>query len=172
MMDQLIILGFAGVLGAWIAWRDWKTRLIDDRESGALLAVALLAAFLGGGTEALSRAAIGSGALFGLLLVIRVGLGRLRRTEMMGAGDVGLGLACGALVGWPGIPLFLMLAGLVGMVTTLLWRWLEDGDEAAPFAPAMLTAALLVAVGHAMGLPVGLASPDESAALLSWLGIL
>lgn len=171
-MEQLIILGFAGALGGWIAWRDWTTRLIDDRESGALLAVALLAAFLAGGTEALSRAAIGAGALFSLLLAIRLGLGRLRRKEVMGSGDVGLGLACGALVGWPGIPLFLMLAGLVGMGTALLWRWIEGGDEEAPFAPAMLAAALLVAVGHAAGLPVGLASPDESAALLSWLGMI
>lgn len=171
-MESLVILGFAGALGAWIAWRDWTTRLVDDRESGALLALALLAAFLDGGADALARAAIGAGALFVLLLAVRVGLGRLRRTEVMGSGDVGLGLACGALAGWPGIPLFLMLAGLVGMATALLWRWLEEGDEEAPFAPAMLAAALLVAAGHAAGWPVGLASPDESAALWSWLGML
>ena len=171
-MESLVILGFAGALGIWIAWRDWTTRLIDDRESGALLALALLAAFLGGGTEALARAAIGAGALFGLLLAVRVGLGRLRQMEMMGSGDVGLGLACGALTGWPGIPLFLMLAGLLGIAVLLLWRWLKNGDEEAPFAPAMLAAALLVAAGHAAGWPVGLASPEESAALWAWLGML
>jgi prepilin signal peptidase PulO-like enzyme (type II secretory pathway) len=171
-MESLVILGFAGALSAWIAWRDWTTRLVDDRESGGLLALALLAAFLSGGADALSRAAIGAGALFGLLLAVRLIVGRLRRTEALGSGDVGLGLACGALAGWPGIPLFLILSGLVGMATALLWRWIEEGDEEAPFAPAMLAAALLVAAGHAVGLPVGLASAEESAALWSWLGLL
>jgi prepilin signal peptidase PulO-like enzyme (type II secretory pathway) len=171
-MDSLVILGFAGALAAWIAWRDWTTRLVDDRESGALLALALLAAFLGGGADGLSRAAIGAGTLFGLLLAVRLVVGRLRRTEALGAGDVGLGLACGALAGWPGIPLFLVLAGLLGMASALLWRWLEEGDEEAPFAPAMLAAAFLVAAGHAAGLPVGLGSAEESAALWGWLGML
>jgi prepilin signal peptidase PulO-like enzyme (type II secretory pathway) len=83
-----------------------------------------------------------SGALLGLVLYY--GYGWLRKREMLGFGDVKFlmiaGIWMASVEAWPP---FLFYAGLLGIVTGLLWKLLKKGEH-FPFGPALAAALLLM----------------------------
>ncbi len=170
-MDVWVMFAFAVGLSGWIAWQDWKERLIDDRYSGGLLVLALLLAFVARNTSGLTESAIGAGLLALLFFGVRLGWKKYKSVDALGAGDIGLALACGALVGWPGLAVFLILAPIFGIGTSLFWRYTYGEDE-APFAPALLAGAILVCGLRMAGYPVGILHPDEAYLMWSSLGFL
>lgn len=80
---------------------------------------------------------IGSALLLLLGITLALGYSRLRGKEMLGLGDVKFFAAAGIWLPLELIPWFLALAGIIGVITGLLWRTLEYGSKEFPFAPAL-----------------------------------
>ncbi|GEO82846.1 prepilin peptidase [Pararhodospirillum oryzae] len=90
--------------------------------------------------------ALGLGALLGLgAWTLRAVHARLRGREGLGSGDVGLFAAAGVALPVETLPVFLIAAGLGGLLTALV---LPGRDNGVPFAPALM-AALALGMGHA-----------------------
>ena len=120
-----------------VAW------LLPDALTLPLLAAGLLIAWLGAGPSPLQpavapiSAALGAvagyGALAGLALLYR----HFRRREGLGLGDAKLLAAAGAWLGIERLPLVLLMAALLGLLTALLRRGPLRSDTAVPFGPAL-----------------------------------
>jgi leader peptidase (prepilin peptidase) / N-methyltransferase len=72
--------------------------------------------------------------LLGLLLVY--GYSRLRGKDMLGLGDVKFFAAAGLWLHLTSLPVFLMVAGALGVAGGLIWKRVTQQDQ-APFAPAL-----------------------------------
>ncbi len=137
------------VVGTWLAWIDWRTRLLPKRLvllTYAVVGVALLlGGVLSGDTDALIRAAVGWAATFGVYAVLW-----LIHPRGLGYGDVRLSGVLGMTLGWIGWSALLVgaYAGfLLGAVIGGLLALARVVDRRGyPFGPFMLAGAWLGAV--------------------------
>jgi leader peptidase (prepilin peptidase)/N-methyltransferase len=137
------------VAGTWLAWIDWRTRLLPKRlvlPTYAVVGVALLTGGLvSGDTDALIRAGVGWLATFG----VYAGLWLLH-PRGLGYGDVRLSGVLGMTLGWIGWSALLVgaYAGfLLGAVIGGLLALARVVDRRGyPFGPFMLAGAWLGAV--------------------------
>lgn len=113
---------------------DLAFGLIPDGLNLALGFFGLLGLLMGGGD--LFMGIIGSAGLMGLGLLLAILYSKLRGREMLGLGDVKFFAAAGLWLPIMLIPWFLFIAGLIGIVTGLLWKHYL-GEKEFPFAPAL-----------------------------------
>jgi leader peptidase (prepilin peptidase)/N-methyltransferase len=137
------------VVGTWLAWIDWRTRLLPKRlvlPTYAVVGAALLiGGLVSGDTDALVRAAVGWLATFGVYAVLW-----LIHPRGLGYGDVRLSGVLGMTLGWIGWSALLVgaYAGfLLGAVIGGLLAAAKVVDRRGyPFGPFMLAGAWLGAV--------------------------
>lgn len=91
-----------------------------------------------------SAVALMNGAAAGLvypalMLLVGAGMKALLRKEALGWGDIKFFAVAGLGLGFGGLPVFLMLSGLFGVVTGLFWRCYFK-SELFPFGPAIILA--------------------------------
>ena len=72
----------------------------------------------------------------GIGLLLTLGYSRLRGRDMMGWGDVKLMAAAALWLPAAQVPIYLILASLLGLITGIIWRRIYKSDE-FPFAPAL-----------------------------------
>lgn len=84
----------------------------------------------------LLAAVAGAALAGGLAYAVRLAFLRLRGRDALGFGDVKFFAAAGLWLGLAGVPVFLVVSGLVGTGFALLWRRLGGGRE-FPFGPAL-----------------------------------
>ncbi len=115
------------LLVGWAAWRDLRSRRIPNSLTLPALLIGIvghgLADGLPGAGSALAGAAVG-GVVLGLFYLL----------GGMGAGDVKLMAAVGALLGWPLAVAALLCTAIAGGVLALVWvicRWLASGRRTA-----------------------------------------
>lgn len=90
------------------------------------------------------------GAAGGLLL-LREAYRRLRGREGLGAGDVKLAGAAGLWLGAAALPLFFLLAGILGLVLAGLRGAWRRPDRPVPFGPALASALWILLLHAARG---------------------
>lgn len=137
------------VVGTWLAWIDWRTRLLPKRlvvPAYVVVGSALLVGGLvSGDREALVRAAIGWIGTFGVYLLLW-----LIHPRGLGYGDVRLSGVLGMALGWVGWSALVVgaYAGfLLGAVVGGLLALARLVDRRGyPFGPFMLVGAWLGAV--------------------------
>ena len=122
---------------------DLEHMIIPDEVHLALLVLALgYHAVMG---TAPTQVAEGFAAMLMLGMLLHHGYYYLRGREGLGFGDVKFFAVAGIWLGlWPLLP-FLLITGLLGVMTGLLWRWLGRGDI-FPFAPSLALALWTCAV--------------------------
>jgi leader peptidase (prepilin peptidase)/N-methyltransferase len=82
------------------------------------------------------EAAVAALLLGGLAWLLRAVFSRLRGMEALGLGDVKLMAVAGLWLPLGAVPAFLMLAGVLGIVTAKAWEKVT-GDARFPFGPAL-----------------------------------
>jgi leader peptidase (prepilin peptidase)/N-methyltransferase len=128
------ILGVLAVLLVALSAIDLATMTLPDVLTAALAClsaawIALLGLSWG---DALAGAALAGG----LGILSRAGLSLLLGRTALGFGDIKLMAACGLWTGVAGLPLFLVLSGVAGIVLGLAWRATGRG-RLFPFGPAL-----------------------------------
>ena len=97
--------------------------------------------------QSFAAAAIGSAAGFLFVVALRAIYDRLRVREGIGLGDAKLLAACGAWVGWNGVPSVVLAASLGGLLFALM-RAAKLGrlslGERVPFGPFLCAGLWLV----------------------------
>ncbi|MBI4969776.1 MAG: prepilin peptidase [Rhodospirillales bacterium] len=135
------LLALMAVLLLAIALIDLEKRIIPNRLLLALLPIGL--------AYRLTVDADPLDMLGGLALALALGLGlafgyaKLRGRPGLGMGDVKFLALAGLVLGFSGFPVFLLLAGLLGVVTGLGWRLAGRGSR-FPFGPALAATLLIV----------------------------
>jgi leader peptidase (prepilin peptidase)/N-methyltransferase len=140
----------AAVLGWWLlalALIDLVAWILPDALTLPLILAGLLLAALGArepglpiSTPPLLDAA--AGAVLGYLGLAAIGWAyhRLRGREGLGLGDAKLFAAAGAWLGAGQLPLFLLVAGVMGLVMALARRQELRAETEVPFGPALALA--------------------------------
>lgn len=115
--------GIALALFGWqlltLALLDARAFWLPHRLTGLLALTGLIIAEPALGVPLTDRL-VGGVAGFGLLTAVRLGYHKLRGREGMGGGDPRLFGAIGLWIGWPFLPLVLMLAAFAGVAIGLL----------------------------------------------------
>lgn len=116
---------------------DFEHYLIPDEVQWALLALAVA---YGWRIEA-PWAEMAAGGAFGLALglALKYGFRWLRGKEGLGMGDVKFLAVAGVWLGIYGMPVFLLLSGVLGVSLGIVWRLLKRGPY-FPFGPALAMA--------------------------------
>ena len=128
---------------------DLDAKIIPDAVTLWLLPLGMVFRWLIGADWMDTVAGIVAATALGL--VLRWGGGRLAGREALGLGDVKLLAVAGAWLGLAGLPAFLVVAGVLGVLFGLAWRRIT-GEAAFPFGPALamaLYAVLLWTAGTA-----------------------
>lgn len=89
--------------------------------------------------------ALGFGLSLLLALALRYGYQLLRKKEGLGMGDVKFLPVAGMWIGASMIPFYLILSGILGIFTALIWKWLFK-NPVFPFGPALAVAMFLICV--------------------------
>lgn len=111
--DGLNIL--LAIIGAWWVWKSGGDFYMALAVAGSLLAVGLFCALV---------------------------YSRWRGREMLGLGDVKFFAAAGLWLPIEAAPWFLALAGILGVIVSIIWRYAGGGKE-FPFAPALCLSLIL-----------------------------
>lgn len=112
---------FSAVLGCTLlalGWIDWCTLRLPDALTMPLIAIGLLAAWLGQ-PGAFYSGVIGAACGYGALVAIGLGYRWLRGRDGLGRGDAKLLAAGGAWLGWAALPTVVLLAALLGLIVAL-----------------------------------------------------
>lgn len=129
---------------------DFEWRIIPDEVQIAMLLLGVAFHVLSGTAINDVLAGFAVGAAIGLGLYY--GYGKLRGIEMLGFGDVKFLMVAGiwmaSVEAWPP---FLFFAGMLGVFTAMLWKWLGKGTH-FPFGPALAAALLLLLLTPAKAL--------------------
>jgi leader peptidase (prepilin peptidase)/N-methyltransferase len=85
-----------------------------------------------------SFADLGMASLAGLAcgLLLKFGCKLIKKQDGFGWGDVKLMLVSGSYLGLSSLPIFFFIAGIIGIITALIWRSLKKG-LIFPFGPAL-----------------------------------
>lgn len=126
----LMLLACALVI---LAVTDLEAGIIPDKVSLALAAIGLVFQIVVGNVWLGLATAVFTGVLALLLRIIFL---HLLKRESLGLGDVKLFAVAGLWLGPAGLPVFLIMSGLIGLITGLARRVLGGGRE-FPFGPAM-----------------------------------
>lgn len=126
-----ITAGFGWVLLA-LAIIDWQHFVLPDFLTIPLIPVGL------GVTWVLNRSnvvdcVIGAIAGFTFVLLARQIYWLVRRREGIGLGDAKLLAAAGAWVGWQGLPMVVLIAALLGLVTAVIFGKNSSRNARVPF---------------------------------------
>ena len=112
--------GWAGALFGWLlltlAALDLRHHWLPDRLTLPLLVLGLVVGAAGTGPDLFDRA-VGAAAGYAALQAVRLGYRALRRREGMGGGDPKLLAAIGAWLGWQPLPLVVLGAAALGLLT-------------------------------------------------------
>ncbi len=114
---------------------DIKRLYIPD---SLLIALALLALINGGDWGAMFLSAV---VLGGLGVLLRQAYVVKDKLPALGLGDCKMLFVCGLWLQPTMIPAFLIIAGLCGVITGIVWYYLDYGDR-FPFAPSISLALL------------------------------
>lgn len=147
LLALLIALWSLAVLPGWLAWAGaglgWALIALAaaDAWHGILpdeitlpLAAAGLAVAWAVDPALIGHHAIGAGAGFTLVVIVRELYRRLRGREGMGLGDAKLMAAAGAWAGWQGLAGVLLIAAVTGLAAAVVLRRTSLSD-ALPFGP-------------------------------------
>jgi prepilin peptidase CpaA len=135
------LVWIALLLGCAASFDDLRRRAIANWINVAGLAAALCYHLIHGGVAALGWSAAGAAVGFAVFLIFYV-LGG------MGAGDLKLAAAFGAILGPSGVLLAALLAAPIGALMSLgclAWHW---RTRAIPYAPALSLGAWLALLGR------------------------
>lgn len=141
-IDWVVLFVFVAALLV-VTFIDLDHRIIPDVISLPGIVIGFAASFLTGPGPWSSGLGILVGG--GILWATAELYFRMRGEEGMGGGDVKLLAMMGAFLGWPAIPLILVLSSLAGSVIgiTLMW-WTGSGSKyAIPFGPFLAIGALV-----------------------------
>lgn len=140
-LQALVWGGFFSVLLVLLVI-DWQTMLLPDALTLPLMWAGLLLATVDATQLSLSLAVWGAAAGYAVLWLVAEVFRKLRGIDGMGGGDLKLMAAMGAWLGpWALLPLVLFSS--LGHVLLALWLG-QRREEAVPFGPAIVAAAVLV----------------------------
>jgi prepilin signal peptidase PulO-like enzyme (type II secretory pathway) len=142
-MPDMLISGTEFCLFLFICCTDLLRFRVPNLALALLGSLASIRMISSGSWELLLSATL-LGALF---QGIRTGGHALKGRPVMGAGDVRLAAVCGLGCSPGSVPLFLVTAGSLGLLTGLLYRLFRARDF-FPLAPAMIVALGVVRVGQ------------------------
>lgn len=141
---HLATTAFAALLIA-VSWIDLRTLRIPDWLNLAIGVSGLMVVYMLGRDLAPSLIGIALGyvTLAGVNLAYRTVRGR----DGIGMGDAKFLAACGAWVGWSGLPFIVLIASAVGVATIAAARIagrLVTATDKTPFGPFLAASAMLV----------------------------
>ncbi len=159
-LSGVLALAFAWKFGPGLVWLtymffvglllvasfiDFDSYILPDMFTlgGAVLALPAAAFILPVG---LKDALIGALAGAGIFLLLQQGYKKLRGVHGLGTGDIKLMLMLGALVGWQGLPLMILLSAFGALLVSVLYlkRDASQGLRTAiPFGPFLSLGAIL-----------------------------
>ncbi len=144
---RLWVLSLWSVLLLLALCTDLLARRLPNRLLVPWMGLALLAAALGWGPPLLLAVLGGLAAGGSLLLLAWVGERLLRRSPVLGMGDVKLAVVIGLLVGLPQVYHALFLGALLGALGGLFYLWRTRSLASTfPYAPALVGGAWVVLV--------------------------
>lgn len=137
LTPQALMLALMAVMLLIMIVADLEHFIIPDSVHVVLLPLGLLYHYING---TLSFDVLWSfGLMTGVALLLHYGYSALRGRAMLGFGDVKFFAVVGVWLGLGAIPVFLFVAGVLGVVLGLLWRAFGRG-EVFPFGPALAVA--------------------------------
>ncbi len=159
-LSGLLALAFAWKFGPGLVWLtymfflgllivasfiDFDSYILPDifTLGGAALALPATAFLLPVG---LKSGLIGALAGAGIFLLLQQGYKWLRGTHGLGTGDIKLMLMLGALVGWQGLPLMILLSAFSALIVSLFYlkqNTAQGMRTAIPFGPFLSLGAIL-----------------------------
>ena len=125
---------------------DFEFQIIPDT---VLIALALLGAAWR--YPDLADAGLGMAVGGAVAWVLRLLFSRLRRREVLGLGDVKFFMMAGIWCGIAGLPGFMMVSGVFGILFGLGWR-ARGGAREFPFGPALSAGLFIVVLSAQLGL--------------------
>ncbi len=136
---MLTVLAIA--LGCAAAVDDLRRRAVSNWITGTALIGALLYYALRGGWPGLALAICGAAVGFAVFLALYL-------MGAMGAGDLKLMAAFGALLGPADILIAALLAAVAGALTAAAWLLWDRQCRAIPYAPAIVAGSWLALLGR------------------------
>ena len=130
--ESLLALGFTWCLIA-LAGIDLDTKLLPDNITLPLLWAGLIVNFFDTFTT-FSSAFWGAVAGYMILWVVFWGFKLLTGKEGMGYGDFKLLAALGAWLGWPALPMIILISSVVGLAVAVLMMVFMSHDRRVPIA--------------------------------------
>ncbi len=144
LSPQTFILAGMVVMLMIMIVADLEHFIIPDSVHVILLPLALLYHYVQGTLS--PEILLGFGVMTALALLLHYGYSYLRGRTMLGFGDVKFFAVAGIWLSFSVIPVFLFLAGALGIVLGLIWRALGKG-QVFPFGPA-LAIALFICIAY------------------------
>ncbi len=95
--------------------------------------------FFGAGGPELAAAYAGAAVFYAVLSwLLGYGMGKLLKKDSLGFGDVKFFAVAGLWLGFSGLPAFLILSGVAGVVFAVIWQRIKK-EAVFPFGPALIT---------------------------------
>ncbi|MDO9714234.1 prepilin peptidase, partial [Paracraurococcus lichenis] len=147
-----LFLALVAGLITYGALLDLRAYWLPDSITQPLLWLGLTGAALGLAPVPPADALLGAAAAWGLLAALQLGARALLGQAALGGGDVKLMAACGALVGFSGLPRLLVLLAAATALLALAWRQARrPGPDWIPLGLAISAAALAATTLTATG---------------------
>lgn len=137
-----VVIGVLFIFGSFVDFREY---ILPDRVTigGTAIAIAgMIFIFKQPWEQVLLGSAIGAGAFLTLLVFYKY----IRKRDGMGFGDVKLMAAIGAITGPAGLPLQVIISGILAMVCSVAWLRKGTGEDPVriPFGPFLSFGGLIV----------------------------
>ncbi len=138
---HFIILALLATAMLILIISDFETYIIPDSTTIAALILALIYHYLY--SESWIDYILGFVACLIVALVLRYGFYIIRKREGLGMGDVKFLPVAGLWIGLTALPLYFVIAGVLGIITGLLWKLIFKNPE-YPFGPALAAGMFLL----------------------------
>lgn len=127
---------------------DFETYIIPDEVQIAML---IMGIWYKAGRGEVAEAMEGFALYLLIALLLRYGFYFAMKREGLGMGDVKFLAVAGLWMGMAPLPVFLFLAGILGIATAIAWKILHRHDE-FPFGPALAASLMLCLIFPSMSL--------------------
>ena len=138
---EFLIIGLLAVALLILIISDFETYIMPDSTTIAAFILAIAYHYVR--CDEWGRYLIGFAACLVVALGLRYGFYLITKREGLGMGDVKFLPVAGLWVGFAAIPVYFIIAGVVGVITGVVWKIIFKNPE-YPFGPALAIAMFLL----------------------------